>query len=468
MRNGEDVLFKKRRLLHDTVRNGNCFQLRYLLEKRGENIDKRDSNRQTALMVAVYTKYASKKIARNVLDLVLKGNPDLNIVDSSGRTALMHACISNNLYAVRLLVSENALDLWMDAQDYEGMTSLMYAVRNNNFKMVAVLLSPWKQLGLSTILENKYGENVMDIALMETGPRMCELLRENGFYAQNNLSNVRNNLNGRESVEGRRAQKTSHTLTARRRHGMTAVRRVKSCLASFNNNKLVKKKNRKFQDDSSSTISSRTSTLNSKIFLPSSTTSSRNSALNKISELSLSSSTKSCRNRKTFPSQFSASSNRNSSTSTTISSSSSTISSRESTLSSRDSTISSTSSTKNQQHEQLHYIFNLYAQQLSPSYKTGAASPVCLDDRDDAESLDSLASIQSFRSVGGINDNLVGLSTRSSPIVSGRRSRRSGAGLVVPVVGRSRKTSAPCFPSNRMFKSSFLPRRGEIRPNLVQ
>lgn len=451
MRTNEDVLFKKRRLLHDTVRNGNCFKLRYLLEKRGENIDTRDSKRQTALMVAVYTKYASKKISRSVLDLVLKANPDLNVVDSSARTALIHACMSNNLQAVRLLVSENALDLWMDAQDCEGMTSLMYAVRNKNSKMVAVLLSPWKQLGLSKILENKYGENVMDIALVESEPRICELLRENGFYAQNNMSHAfSNNLNEGDSTEEKIAQTPPRTMTVGRSHGMTAVRRVKSCLASLNNNHLTKKKNRISQDDSCSTLSSRTSTLSL-----TSLTSNRHSNRNSTTKFSSSSSIKSCENPTTFSSPFSTKSNRNSS-----------ISSSGSTTSSRSSTLSSTSST-NQQQEQLHHIFNLYAQQLSPSYKTSASSPVCLDDREDAESLDSLASIQSFRSVGGFNDNITGLSTRSSPMVSGKRSRRSGAGLVVPAIGRLRKTSAPCFPSNRMFKSSLLSKRGEMRPNLI-
>ena len=386
MQNSEDVLFKKRRLLHEAARNGNIFQLRYLLEKRGESINTRDSNRQTALMIAAYTKYASKQIEKNILKLVLRANPDLNAVDKSGRTALIHACKANNSQAVRLLVSENTLDLWIDAQDCDGMTSLMYAVRNNNFKMVVMLLSPWRQFGLSLILENKYGENVMDIALAETGAQICGLLTEHGFYAQNNMSLAHHH--------GGRAKTTPCNVTAERRQGMTAVRRVKPCLVSLNINH-GKKKNRVSQDDTSSTTSSKKST----------------------------------------------------STSST-----------------------STSSATTRQQQQLHHIFQLYAQQLTPSYKKSAAPPFCLDDRDDAESLDSLSSIQSFRSVGfraRCHDDITDLfNIPNATILPGRRSRRSGAGLVVPAVGRSRKISAPCFPSNPMFKTN-LPRQGEMRRNFI-
>lgn len=365
MREKEDVFFQKRRLLHEAVCNGNMLQLRYLLDKRGEDVNGREGKqRKTALMVSVTTKYASTKMAGSILNLLLKASPDLNAVDDAGCTALIHACKTNNFQAVRLLVTEYAHDLCLDAKDCDGMTSLMYAVRNNNFKMIEVLLSPWIRFGLSLTQENKFGENVMDIAMVETDHRICDLLRKHGFCAQNPLS---------WAVKKERAKTTPFDHVTKKRQEFASTRRVKSCFASLYN------RDKK----------------------------------NKICDLDMSKS----------PSV----------------------------------SCTSSSSRSSRQNEQLRHIFDLYSEQLTPSFKVSAVQEH-LDDRDDAASIDSLASVRSFRSVGyrpGSHEEFTDPLFQKTPL----RSRKSGAGLIVPTLGRTRKASAPCFPSNPMFKATLLKRR---------
>jgi FOG: Ankyrin repeat len=359
---GKNSLFVKRRLLHDAVRQGNVCQLRYLLKRRGENVNTLDDKRQTALMIAASTKYKSRKIQKIVLELIMECAPRLNVKDSRGWTAFIHACSANNMMAVALLLSEHVQDLCLDAQDIEGMTGLMYAVHNGNLKMVTLILSPWKQFGLSQTLENKAGENVMDLASKENHVDIMKTLKYHGFHAQ--IESCTTNQRARTVSRGVKVE-----------HKATPLRRVKSSIPTFNR-----------------------------------------------------------KNNKT-------------------------------------SVTSDTSSIADRHMNDFHQLFDLYTQQSSPSYKESAKTPGCLNDQDDVASLDSLASFRSFRSVGyrrvsQVNEEGGGLdhlfqhmgisdSSRQS------RTRRTGASLVVPNFGRSRKISAPCFPSAQMMR---LNSRRDFRP----
>eukprot|EP00111_Clytia_hemisphaerica_P023752 TCONS_00069988-protein len=101
MRGEEPSLLKKRRrLIHDAVRDGNVCQLRYLLKRRGENVNTQDDQRKTALIIATETKYTSLKIQRIILQLILDAQPDVNLKDREKRSALTHACKTNNVMAV--------------------------------------------------------------------------------------------------------------------------------------------------------------------------------------------------------------------------------------------------------------------------------------------------------------------------------------------------------------------------------
>ena len=364
---GKNSLFTKRRLLHDAVRQGNVCQLRYLLKRRGGNVNTLDDQRQSALMIATSTKYKSKKIKKIVLELIMECTPQLNVKDNMGRTAFIHACSANNMMAVTLLLSEHAQDLCLDAQDMEGMSGLMYSVRNSNLKMLTLILSPWIQFGLSLTLENKAGENVMDIACKENNTDIINTLRANGFNAQivsPNSTNQRAHTVPRD---------TNIDQSNKEKQKVTRPRRVKSSIPTFN------RKN------------------------------------NKIS------------------------------------------------------VTSDTSSIADKHMRDFHQLFDLYTQQLSSSYKESAKTPDCLNDQDDVASVDSLASFKSFRSLGyrsRINEEGGGLdhlfqhmgisdSSRQS------RTRRTGASLVVPNFGKSRKISAPCFPSAQMMR---LNSRKDFRP----
>ena len=218
----------KTRLLHEAVKSGNIISLKYLLKSRGEDVNILEEQRQTALMIATYTMYKSKRLQRNVLKLILENDPKLNVKDNEGRTAFIHACSSNNTYVVKTLLSEHLSDLNLDAQDNNGMSGLMYAVQNNNLRMTSSILLPWKRFCLSLCLTNKSGENVMDIALKGNNADIINLLKEYGFYP--NLTITNQKVKTASCDQSSRENKSTNKARGN-------IRRAKSSMASFNRKK---------------------------------------------------------------------------------------------------------------------------------------------------------------------------------------------------------------------------------------
>ena len=116
------------------------------------NVDLRDVTHglQTLLMRLCHVPVDDAK-RREILYLILARGPTVNIQDSSGRTALMHACIAEKLDIIQALSGIEECD--PNVTDEDMNSALTYAVRSRKPLVVETLLVLSKTMGLMLITE---------------------------------------------------------------------------------------------------------------------------------------------------------------------------------------------------------------------------------------------------------------------------------------------------------------------------
>lgn len=97
-----------------------------------ENLDKRGSNGDTALMKA--TQLGEVNVARSLID----AGADVNIKNNDGNNALWFACFRDRLDLMALLI-EGKIDI--NNQNDNGATVLMYAASAGKTEIVNALLA---------------------------------------------------------------------------------------------------------------------------------------------------------------------------------------------------------------------------------------------------------------------------------------------------------------------------------------
>lgn len=82
---------------------------------------------QTLLMNLCYVNLETSSVFA-ILNAILGRSPDVNIQDSWGRTALVHACIANRPCIIEKLLEYEHMNLGVI--DFDGNSALSYAVQN--------------------------------------------------------------------------------------------------------------------------------------------------------------------------------------------------------------------------------------------------------------------------------------------------------------------------------------------------
>jgi len=131
--------------------------VRFLLEKDC-NVDYRNSQKQTALMIA-----AKFNQDDAIVNMLLDKGANVENVDKEKRTPLMYACEAGNSAIVEVLIDHNAS---LAAQSIDGNTAIMYAVRKGKIKVVRRLL---QEPDDSPAMSNNKGENILTIAMTSAG-----------------------------------------------------------------------------------------------------------------------------------------------------------------------------------------------------------------------------------------------------------------------------------------------------------
>jgi ankyrin repeat protein len=126
-----------------------------------DNINKVGKHGNSALMKAV--REARSDIAKEILDT----NPELEISNVDGNTALWNACFGQDYKCVELLVKAG---INLDKMNDNGVTALMYSASAGKEDMVKLLL----EAGANKTIENLDGFKAVDLAVT---PKIFKMLK---------------------------------------------------------------------------------------------------------------------------------------------------------------------------------------------------------------------------------------------------------------------------------------------------
>ena len=135
------------------------------LLKKGANLEAKDKDGLTALMVAVYNGHLE------VVKYLAECGADLEAKDEEGYTALMTASEYGQLEVVKYLVELGA-DL--EAKDEDGQTALYWAATLGHLNVVKCLV----ELGADLEAKDKDGRTALDIAKNRKRDNCVEFLEE--------------------------------------------------------------------------------------------------------------------------------------------------------------------------------------------------------------------------------------------------------------------------------------------------
>ncbi|XP_022108549.1 ankyrin repeat and EF-hand domain-containing protein 1-like isoform X2 [Acanthaster planci] len=130
----------------------------------GRSVNTQDKYYKTALMVACAQ--GNLEVAR----FLLENGADVNCQDNFLWTPLHHACLSGQLDVVELLVAHQAN---INAQAMNGGTPLMRAIQTSAPDIVKYLI----EKGCDVMLENRKGDNALDVAKWWADPRVLEIVQ---------------------------------------------------------------------------------------------------------------------------------------------------------------------------------------------------------------------------------------------------------------------------------------------------
>lgn len=136
--------------LHRAVMAGLPTEITRLLKESGTDIDAKDKNGHTPLLVAI--RYNNSDAAKLFIEHGANVNTvlenDEGLYREKGQTPLHHAVIENNLEIAKLLLDRNAN---VNAKDEKDKTPLHYAVVKNNPDIVQMLLDKRAEVDKSDI-----------------------------------------------------------------------------------------------------------------------------------------------------------------------------------------------------------------------------------------------------------------------------------------------------------------------------
>ena len=139
-----------------------------------------DDDGNTLLLLACKTSrstgYNNRSVKGDIIDEIMKHNPDINLTNRFGETALMHTCARDfdMMENVQLMLLEQGADV--SAADKNGDTALHYAARNNNKTGAKTLCDMLLEFGTDVNAVNNAGKTALDIATETDNEPLVKLL----------------------------------------------------------------------------------------------------------------------------------------------------------------------------------------------------------------------------------------------------------------------------------------------------
>ncbi|VDI71975.1 uncharacterized protein LOC143070225 [Mytilus galloprovincialis] len=173
--------------LHQAVLDCRLHQVRLLVAKHNSNMDSKDLNGRTPLMLACMV---DEEYGYRMAKILIQAGAFLNLRDVYGRTALSYACMNGRHLIVQCLIREDVIDI--NEGDNDGDTPLHHATASKNPKVVQALTDCFVKFGLDIDTRNNLGYTALLLAcknghyasayqLLVKG-RACPTLRDNEVY----------------------------------------------------------------------------------------------------------------------------------------------------------------------------------------------------------------------------------------------------------------------------------------------
>jgi ankyrin repeat protein len=158
--------------IHDAVLKGDVEKVKSLLKDHPELASAKDT---TKAVENTPLQLASKKGSKEMLELLLANDADVNARDAFGRTALINAVIAGQKEGVELLIAHHA-DL--NSQDMDGFSALNFASLAGHKEIVALLLANKAEVG-NKDKKIRFGMTPLHSAAVGGNKDVAELLLAN-------------------------------------------------------------------------------------------------------------------------------------------------------------------------------------------------------------------------------------------------------------------------------------------------
>ena len=174
---------RKKIKLADFVKSNDLESLTYILERRPEKVNKKDSHNFGRTLIHVAVDLGRYKIVEY---LISKG-ANMNIVDYDGYSPLQLAYFRGKINMFKLLVNSGAN---VDARNYEGMTVLDIACEKGDMDIAEFVVSK----GASLNERNNRGLMPLHVGVQNGNYALCNLLVQNGADVNGRDGNKRTPL----------------------------------------------------------------------------------------------------------------------------------------------------------------------------------------------------------------------------------------------------------------------------------
>ncbi|XP_072017260.1 uncharacterized protein [Amphiura filiformis] len=172
--------------IHAAIHRGQYHDLR-LLVSAGENVNQRDSEKRTPLILCTLVEQESWAVG--IARLLLEQGAMIGYKDKIDRNALMHACLRRRPQLVRVFLG--AVDFDLNHRDRHGNTALFYAASTGHTEIVGELVRTLKRYKLTTDVANKSGMTPL-LEACRLGHKLCaKMLTDEGGASEAHKDNIR-------------------------------------------------------------------------------------------------------------------------------------------------------------------------------------------------------------------------------------------------------------------------------------
>ncbi|KAL4236827.1 hypothetical protein ACF0H5_005214 [Mactra antiquata] len=213
--------------LLDVIKNGYFQQVRYLVD-RGEDLDQKDEERRTALMLCAFIE--PEKWGIGICRLLIENGATLFYKDKYGLNAFHYAVIYERVELCRVYLK--AIDFNLNEGDKAGNTALHYSVRSGNVAITRLIAQMYVKYRINFEKANNEGYTALDEAKRLNRRKCARILEQPHLLedSRNLESNIPLDLKFNDTEGETMSFKSSRKSLSRPRSSVLSRRSSRSSL----------------------------------------------------------------------------------------------------------------------------------------------------------------------------------------------------------------------------------------------